>query len=29
MKDINISESIRYIGVDDKDIRLFENQYHV
>ena len=29
MKDINISESIRYIGFEDKDITLFENQYHV
>ena len=29
MEDINISESIRYIGTDDKEIRLFENQYNV
>ena len=29
MKDIAISEAIKYIGVDDKDIRLFEGQYVV
>ncbi len=29
MEDINISESIRYIGANDKEIRLFENQYDV
>jgi len=29
MKDIKISESIIYIGADDKDIDLFENQYVV
>ncbi len=29
MKDIEISEAIKYIGVDDKDIRLFEGQYVV
>ncbi len=29
MKDIVISENIKYIGADDKDIELFENQYKV
>ena len=29
MKDIVISENIKYIGVDDNDIDLFENQYTV
>ena len=29
MKDIEISNSIKYIGVDDKDIDLFESQYIV
>ncbi len=29
MKDIEITESIIYIGADDKDIRLFEAQYEV
>ena len=29
MKDLNISESIKYIGADDKDIDLFESQYIV
>jgi len=29
MKDIIISDSIKYIGVDDKDIDLFEGQYIV
>ncbi len=29
MKDITISDSIKYIGVDDKDIDLFESQYVV
>ena len=29
MKDINISDSIKYVGVDDKDIDLFESQYIV
>ena len=29
MKDIEISEAIKYIGVDDKDIDLFESQYVV
>ncbi len=29
MKDINISKDILYIGADDKDIELFESQYHV
>ena len=29
MKDISISDSIKYIGADDKDIELFENQYIV
>ncbi len=29
MKDVAISDSIKYIGVDDKDIKLFENQYVV
>lgn len=27
MKDINITENIKYIGVDDKELDLFENQY--
>lgn len=27
MKDVSISEHIRYIGVDDKDLDLFESQY--
>ena len=27
MKDISISESIRYIGADDRDLDLFEGQY--
>ncbi len=29
MKDITISENIKYIGADDKDIDLFESQYIV
>ncbi len=29
MKDINIADSIFYIGADDKEIRLFEGQYEV
>ncbi len=29
MKDITISNDIKYIGADDKDIELFENQYKV
>lgn len=29
MKDIVITDSIKYIGVDDKDIDLFESQYIV
>lgn len=29
MKDITISEAIRYVGVDDKTIDLFEGQYKV
>ena len=29
MKDVTISESIKYIGVDDTTIDLFESQYHV
>lgn len=29
MKDEKITDSIYYIGVDDKDIRLFESQYEV
>ena len=29
MEKTKISDSIYYIGVDDKDIRLFESQYHV
>ncbi len=29
MKDITISSDIKYIGADDKDIELFENQYKV
>ena len=29
MRDISISNDIIYIGADDKDIELFENQYDV
>ena len=29
MKDTYISDSIVYVGVDDKTIDLFESQYHV
>ena len=29
MKDITISKDIVYIGADDKEIELFESQYHV
>ena len=29
MEDMNISQDIRYTGVDDLDIDLFENQYIV
>ena len=29
MKDVFISDSIVYVGVDDKNIDLFESQYHV
>ena len=29
MKDVSISDTIKYIGVDDKDIDLFESQYIV
>ncbi|MGI6007406.1 MAG: FprA family A-type flavoprotein [Ruminococcus sp.] len=29
MKDITISDSVKYIGVDDTTIDLFESQYHV
>ena len=29
MKDVKISNDIIYIGADDKDIDLFENQYKV
>ena len=29
MKEINITEQIKYIGVDDKTIDLFEGQYVV
>ena len=29
MKDLEISENIKYIGADDKDIDLFESQYIV
>ena len=29
VKDIIISDDIIYIGADDKDIELFENQYNV
>ena len=27
MKDITITENIKYIGVNDKELDLFENQY--
>ena len=29
MKEIEITDTIKYIGADDKDIRLFEGQYEV
>ena len=29
MKDIEISDDIKYIGADDESIDLFENQYSV
>jgi flavorubredoxin len=29
MKDVIISDSVKYIGVDDTTIDLFESQYHV
>lgn len=29
MKDVTISQSVRYVGVDDKTIDLFEGQYVV
>ena len=29
MSNVTISDAIRYIGVDDKDIDLFESQYIV
>lgn len=29
MKDTTVTESILYVGCDDKDIELFESQYHV
>ena len=29
MKDVTISQSVRYVGVDDKTIDLFEGQYKV
>ena len=29
MKDITITDSIFYIGADDKEIRIFEGQYDV
>ena len=29
MKDITITDSIKYIGADDRDIDLFESQYVV
>ena len=29
MKDVTVTESILYVGCDDKDIDLFESQYHV
>ena len=29
MKDIKITDSILYVGVDDKDLDLFESQYVV
>ena len=28
MKDIKVTDSVKYIGVDDHDIDLFESQYH-
>ena len=29
MKDIKVTDSVKYIGVDDHDIDLFEGQYQV
>ena len=29
MKDIKVTDSVKYIGVDDHDIDLFESQYVV
>ena len=29
MKDVTVTDSILYVGCDDKDIDLFESQYHV
>ena len=29
MSHVEITEQIKYIGADDKDIELFENQYNV
>ena len=29
MKDIEVTDSVKYIGVDDHDIDLFESQYVV
>ncbi len=29
MKDITITDSIRYIGADDRTLDLFESQYHI
>ena len=29
MKDIVISDAVKYIGADDKDLDLFESQYTV
>mgnify|MGYP000629983444 CR=1 FL=1 len=29
MKDIVISDAVKYIGADDKDLDLFESQYIV
>jgi flavorubredoxin len=29
MKDMKVTESILYVGCNDRDIDLFESQYHV
>ena len=29
MQEIEISESIKYIGASDKETKIFESQYHI